>query len=147
MDEIHFYCAVCGESLSALHGSAGGFGECPQCLRVIPIPGFPARPGEPADCAGVFPPHILGIEIKFLCDACGNKIQVDARRQGLTLDCPVCHRPTKVPAWGSAPPPGTRREVLTRPAGPLVRLSAEECEFLSAPMPDGGRGLIHAGGP
>ena len=140
MDEIHFFCTICGESLCTSSESAGGFCDCPRCLRVIPIPGYPARPGPPADGAAVFSPRILGIEIKFLCDGCGDKIRVDARRQGQMLDCPVCHEPTEVPEWGGALPPA--------PAGvtaPVVRLSAEECEFLSAPMKDGARGLIPAG--
>src|SRR5947208_3262316 len=36
MTEISFYCAICGESLCAEPQSAGGFCECPRCLRIIP---------------------------------------------------------------------------------------------------------------
>ena len=142
MDEIPFYCTICGVSLSASAESAGGFCDCPRCLRVIAIPGFPDRPGQSAELAAVFSPRILEIEIKFLCDCCGNKIRVDARLQGLTRDCPVCDKPIKVPEWGgtlpgAAPP---------RTALPMVRLSAEEYDFLSTPMQDGGRVLLAAGG-
>ena len=121
--------------------TAGGFCECPRCLRVVPIPGFPARPGQQADGAAVFSPHILAIEIKFLCDGCGNKVRVDARLQGVTLECPVCHKPTKVPVWGGALPLG---EQPARAARPLMRLSAEECEFLSTPLKEGGKVLAAA---
>ena len=135
MDEIHFYCTICGVSLSTLPQSAGGFCDCPRCLRVIPIPGYPARPGEQGDRAAVFSPGILEIQIKFISDCCGNKIRVDARLQGTTCDCPVCAQPTKVPEWGGALPP--KGETPARASRPVVRLSAEECEFLSTPMPGG----------
>ena len=138
MNEITFFCTICGESLTASAESAGGFCDCPRCLRVIPIPGYPARPGRSAEQAAVFSPKILGLEIKFLCDRCENKIRVDARLQGRTLDCPVCQKPTKVPEWGGALPAGGE---AGRRAVPPVRLSAEECEFLSAPVSAGGRAL------
>lgn len=143
MDEISFFCTICGVSLSAPAESAGGFCDCPRCLRVIPIPGYPARPGESADCAAVYSPDILAIEIKFFCTGCGNKIRVDARRQGMTLDCPVCHEPTKVPAWQGSLPPGA---VPPSAAQPIVRLSDEECEFLSKPMNSGTMVLVAASG-
>ena len=142
MDEIHFYCTICGVSLSAGPASAGGFCDCPGCLRVIPIPGFPARPGESAELAAVFSPHILAIEIKFLCDGCGNKIRVDARLQGMTRACPVCEQTTRVPEWGGSLPAAAP----TRATRPMVRLSAEEYDFLSTPMQDGERALLAAGG-
>ena len=143
MDEIPFYCTICGVSLSASAESAGGFCDCPRCLRAIPIPGFPARPGQSAEHAAVFSPLILEIEIKFLCDCCGNKIRVDARLQGMTRDCPVCDKPIKVPEWGGSLP----AEAPTRTARPLVRLSAEEYDFLSTPMQDGGTAPVTAGSP
>ena len=146
MDQISFFCTICGEGLSALAETGGGFCECPRCLRVVPIPGYPARPGKVADGAAVFSPHILAIEIKFLCDGCGNKVRVDARLQGVTLECPVCQKPTKVPEWGGMPPPAPLGEPPTRATGPLVRLSAEECEFLSTPLTNGARLPVPAGG-
>ena len=139
MEEIHFYCTICGVSLSAPPKSAGGFCDCPRCLRVLSIPGFPARPGQSVEQAAVFSPQILEIEIKFLCDCCGNKIRVDARLQGMTRDCPVCAQPVKVPEWGGSLP-----TVPTHPARTMVRLTAEECEFLSTPMKHGERVLLAA---
>jgi len=133
MDEIHFYCVICGESLCATPENAGGFCGCPRCLRVIPVPGFPARPDGAPEAAEAFSPDILGIELKFFCGHCANKVQVDARRRGQTLECPVCHEPTKVPDWrGTVPPP---REDERLPRTPAVRLSSEEREFLCMPMP------------
>lgn len=145
MDEIPFYCTICGVSLSALAGSAGGFCDCPRCLRVIPIPGYPARPGQSAESLAVFSPDILGIEIKFLCGCCGNKIRVDARLQGITRDCPVCAQPTKVPEWGGLPPPAPPEIIRADAARPMVRLTAEECDFLSTPIKLRERVLVQTG--
>lgn len=146
MDKINFFCALCGESLRVRKEIAGGFCDCPRCARVIPVPGFPARPGQPAEYAAVFSPDILGIEIKFLSSCCGNKLQVDARQQGVTLDCPVCQKQTKVPAWGGELPPAQPAEASSRASARMVRLSAEEVEFLSTPMKDSGPGLLAAAG-
>lgn len=146
MDEIHFYCAACGGKLLALARNAGGSCDCPQCLRVVPIPGYRARLGDSADFGGLFSPKILAIEIKFFGDCCGKKFRVDARLQGMTLDCPVCYKPTKIPEWGGALPPAELAESPARATASLVRLSPEECEFLSAPMNREGETLVRAGG-
>ena len=116
-------------------------------MRVIPIPGYPARPGQPSDHAAVFSRDILGIEIKFFCNCCGNKIQADARLQGETLECPVCHERTKVPGWDGLLPPVAAGDGSARTAAPVARLSPEECEFLSAPINDRGKALVAAGTP
>ncbi len=133
MDEIHFYCVICGENLIAAPENAGGFCSCPRCLRVIPVPGFPSRPGESAVSAEAFPADILGIEMKFFCSHCASKIQVDARRRRQTLECPVCHEPMLVPDWSGAVPPFSAGEKVL-PPGPAVRISAEEREFLTTPL-------------
>ena len=92
----------------------------------------------------MFSARILEIQIKFLCDCCGNKIRVDARLQGMMRDCPVCDKPTKVPEWGGSV--AGPAEAPARATVPMVRLSAEECEFLSTPMNDSGRTLATAAG-
>ena len=141
MNEIQFFCVICGEGLCSRLGSAGGFCECPRCLRVIPIPGYPAQPGLESERAAVFSPRILEIQIKFISDCCENKIRVDARLQGTTCGCPVCGKETRVPEWGGALPPAGEAPA----ARPVARLSAEECDFLSMPMGDGGRTTLAAG--
>jgi hypothetical protein len=142
MDEIQFYCAICGEGLRVKAKSAGGFCDCPRCQRVIPIPGYPGRPGYPAECGPVFSPLILGIEIKFFCESCGSKLRVDARYQGQSFPCAVCQEPTKIPEWGGRTPP--LNEGLADRTAPAVRLSADEREFLSAPLEDRGEALVTA---
>lgn len=133
MDEIHFYCVICGENLVSAPENAGGYCSCPRCLRVIPVPGFPARPGESAVSGEAFPADILGIEMKFFCSHCANKVQVDARRRRQTLECPVCHEPTVVPDWSGEAPPVSPGEMVL-PAAPGVRISEAEREFLTTPL-------------
>jgi predicted RNA-binding Zn-ribbon protein involved in translation (DUF1610 family) len=122
MDEIQFYCISCGASLSARAKSAGLSCECPQCLNVTPIPARFARAGLG------YSPEILAIEVKFQCGNCRKKLRVDVRDQGQSFDCPVCHTRTKVPEWGGSPVPGGERSALQ------VRISREECAFLTAPI-------------
>ncbi len=147
MNEIQFFCVICGQGLCARLGSAGGFCECPRCLRVVPIPGYPASPSVPTAQAAVYSRDILEIEIKFFCNCCGNKIRADARFQGQKIACPVCHERTKVPAWGGQLPPLAADEKAARTATPVARLSHEECAFLSAPIADRGEALVPAGTP
>jgi hypothetical protein len=147
MDEINFFCAVCGANVSARAEKAGSFCDCPRCLRVIPVPGNPARPNQSAAGAAAPSPQILGIEIKFLSGCCGEKLRVDAQLQGVTLDCPLCHQPTKVPEWSGALLTAPIAHPPTRAAAPMARLSPEECEFLSTPIRDTGKGLLAVGSP
>ena len=133
MDDIFFFCAVCGGRLRASCENAGGLQECPSCQCVVPIPGYPARPGHSAGCAELFSTRILSIEIAFRCDACRIKLQIDARWQGMILACPACHAEMKVPSWSGAPPPMSRRQRPSRPVAHLARLTAQEFEFLSSP--------------
>src|SRR4051812_34059460 len=130
-DEIQFFCNSCGASLSARAKSAGRFCDCPQCRQVAPIPVSIEHP------APAYPPDLLGIEFRFRCHCCGRKLRVDARNQGEAFDCPACSQRTKVPSWsGPLPPPETAKR--HHPNELLVRLSAEECRFLSNPIVDGG---------
>jgi DNA-directed RNA polymerase subunit RPC12/RpoP len=141
MDEIHFYCAICGESLSAQAESAGGFSHCPKCHRLIPVPGYPARPGE-AEYRPVFSPLILEIALKYFCQSCWTKLWVDVRYQGQTFECPVCRAQTTVPEWNKKAPLGAEETAGT--TAPLVFLTADEREFLSAPLENHGAALLPA---
>jgi hypothetical protein len=128
MDEIHFYCIACGANLSAGAESAGGFCDCPRCLRASPIPSAESH-------QRIVPSkEILAIEIKFRTACCGNKVRVDARSQGLTFKCPTCQASAQVPVWDGALPVAVAGAPVNGPVVPLVRLSEEEYAFLSAPL-------------
>ena len=123
MGTFRFHCVICGNSLKVASSLAGGVRECPNCLRVVPIPCPLTFQHEKADCLPVLPPDILAVEIKILCDKCFAKIRVDARLEGYRVNCPVCSAELRVPMW-SRPAASSRPEITP--------LSAEEIDFLTS---------------
>lgn len=126
MAEHGFHCVNCGMRLEITSDLAGGVMECSGCLHVVPVPSFFTRPHEDAGCVAALPTGILSIEIKILCGICDTKIRLEGRLEGKMVTCPVCSSQIRVPEW-------------SRPAGVIKRgnvtaLSAEEIEFLSAPV-------------
>ena len=126
MPDIRFHCVICGNGLEISSELADGLMECSTCARVVPIPAPFTRPHEEAGCLPALPHDILALEIKIRCGSCDRKIQLDARWEGRTVTCPVCAKEIRVPHW-SRPP-----RTAARPA--MLPLSAEEIEFLSAPV-------------
>ena len=137
MSDFHFYCAICGAAMTAQRHTAGGLKECPACHHVIPIPGYPERPGAPLEILGIFRPEILDVVMKFLCPHCESKMCVDVRWEGRAVECPHCHQPFHVPSWSSSEPRATPfpRPTTIRPPERAGRtsLSADEIAFLSDP--------------
>jgi peptide subunit release factor 1 (eRF1) len=77
----------------------------------------------------LLPRGILALEVKFLCPDCNVKLQIDARLEGQTVNCPKCQHEICVPHWSAAPV--TRKH--QQPATPTAELSEAEIEFLSGP--------------
>ena len=106
---------------------AGEVMECTRCERSVPVPGFPAQPGE-SGCAAVYPPEILSMDVVFLCGGCNAKLVVDGRLEGRELGCPQCQAPVRAPLW-------SRREAAPAAAGAPRKgrpnLTPEEIGFLS----------------
>lgn len=135
MSDFHFFCAICGQALSAWPQAVGGLLECPACHHVVPIPGYPSTPDGPMDCMGIYRPEILEVVMKFLCPHCQSKLSVDARWEGRTSECLVCKTTFKVPSWSGTTarvtPVDSRPSAAPPAPFPLTTLSAEEIEFLS----------------
>jgi DNA-directed RNA polymerase subunit RPC12/RpoP len=130
MPSTRFHCAHCGTALSADPESTGRLLECPACQHTVPVPArLPARPGA-LDGLPLLPGDILALEIKFLCPDCGAKLRIDARMEGLLVDCPKCTHRIRIPHWSTAPAPA-RTAVASRAA----ELSEAEIAFLSGPQP------------
>lgn len=128
MSSTRFYCAHCGTALSADSDSSGQIIDCPACQRTVPVPArLPTRPGALENLA-LLPGEILALEIKFLCPDCGVKLRIDARMEGLLVDCPKCAHRIRIPHWSTAPAPA-RPSLATRPA----ELTEAEIQFLSGP--------------
>ncbi len=77
--------------------------------------------GNPNSYQAVFPPEVLGLSVKFRCDACGAVISADARCEGRPLACDDCGIKVTVPRWS---------DVATWPrfseAGQIARLRASQ---------------------
>jgi DNA-directed RNA polymerase subunit RPC12/RpoP len=137
MEDIEFFCVICGQSLCASLELAGTVGECPMCLSMVPIPGYGSQAGKIGGGDDAASQRILSIEIVYRCDACGKPLQVDARWQGTAHDCPACSAETRVPRWTGSP------QALSKPTGPPAaypaHLTAAEVEFLTSMNGAGGK--------
>ena len=128
MPDLAFFCVVCGRKLHTSAEPAGGVAECPQCLRVVPVPSFGAAV-EALGCAlPAFPVDILAVELKFRCVQCEAKLAIDVRLQDREVSCPKCQATIRVPRL-CAPPWPIGAAALRPAASPLLSLA--ETEFLS----------------
>ena len=129
MEDFEFFCVFCGQSLCASLDLAGTIGECPTCLSMVPIPRG-GSPGSELALEGVAHcPEILSIEIVYRCEHCRKPLQVDARWQGLTHDCPACAVETRIPRWSGAAP--DRSQPGGSPRAHPAHLTPDEVEFLT----------------
>jgi DNA-directed RNA polymerase subunit RPC12/RpoP len=129
MEQIEFYCAVCGGTLPASPDSTGVPITCPACSSRDPVPIEPVQNAEAADGSKVFVSQLLSIEMRFRCGACRQKLQVDVQWAGMILDCPLCRALTKVPKWSGA---AAQSDASESPTGYVAQLTLQEVEFLSA---------------
>jgi len=67
------------------------------------------------------------MEIKFHCNICRARLQIDARAEGTLITCPKCRAETRVPEWSRAP---TVHSSSVVPA--VAQLRAAEIEYLCA---------------
>jgi DNA-directed RNA polymerase subunit M/transcription elongation factor TFIIS len=127
---IEFFCAICGQSLTAETEFAGNVISCPMCERSVPVPGRLTASDwkwQPA-----YTPEILSVEITFVCPGCNRALIADARAAGDPFVCPKCDAKGEVPIW-SQPREDSPSATVVREAGTL---SAEEIDFLSGSSPD-----------
>lgn len=118
MSAVHFYCVICGAPIFRGAHSTRPLVECPKCAHVVPVPDAIGLPE--GETLRVLPPGVLALEVVFQCSECDCEIQIDARGEGQTVDCPQCAQPVTVPYW-------------SRRAPTAVALSAAEVDFLTEP--------------
>lgn len=126
---IEFYCAICGQSLTADPEFGGGVITCPACDRNVPVPGRFTRNGAELKLRPAFSPEIVSVDLTFLCPDCDNKLVVDARCSGEPYVCPLCTTAGEVPEWAhvKARGPDHGEPVVVH----ALTLSPEEIDFLS----------------
>jgi DNA-directed RNA polymerase subunit M/transcription elongation factor TFIIS len=125
---IEFYCAICGQALTANAEFAGNVINCPTCERNVPVPGCFAWSDVNPKCQPAFSPEILSVEITFVCPGCNYALVADARWGGEPFICPKCDTTGDVPDWARAK---VRTPVADAPRVHTLTLSPEEIDFLS----------------
>src|SRR5262245_38158370 len=129
MSTIRFFCVICGTALEGKASAHGDVVECHACARQVPVPGLVKMPGGTVECAPVFPPDVLALEVKFLCTSGRSPLRADARWEGRKVVCPVCKDSTQIPRWSQASrnsqeSAGAKRKNISAPPD-AARLSPE----------------------
>ena len=129
---IEFFCAICGQSLTAPAEYAGNVIGCPSCERAVPVPGCPSGEDGKPSWQPAFSADILSVEITFVCPGCRDPLVADARYSGEPFDCPKCAATGQVPRWiaASSLPAERHAPAVVHAAA----LSAEEIDFLSGAL-------------
>ncbi len=89
MSDLFFKCPGCATQIEAPDDLAGAAVNCPECDRILRVPGE-ARTRE---------------EFVFACPSCGQSIDVPVDAAGLHLPCPGCGVKIDVPEPPAPPEP------------------------------------------
>lgn len=119
MSTAHFYCVICGAPIFRGAGSTRPLVQCPKCAHVVPAPD--AVNLADASTMRVFPRGVISLEVIFRCEECDCHMQIDARAEGSSVNCPRCSREVAVPRWSGR--------------ATSVELSAAEIDFLTGLEP------------
>ncbi len=135
MPTIRFFCVICGTALKGTTDTSTSVVECHSCSRHVPVPMLADVSGSSAGAVPVFPPEILALEVKFLCNSCQSRLGADARWEGRGVICPVCGDKTQVPRWSRVSQWPRAEAGAKTPTLGNVTLSSEEIAFLTPPAP------------
>gem|GEM_PF-2286441 len=148
MNEIKFFCVLCGSPMSTRKESAGDVSTCPKCAHLVPVPPLPGE--KSLRWSAIYPPDIVAVDIIFHCPKCDARLGSDARTAGNDVFCPPCGSRVKVPHLASLilPPSPGAPAVKTDASSPALNLTREEIEFLNnvtqTAMSSGDRSPAHA---
>lgn len=120
MSSIPFYCAICGSVLMASDTGPRQLIECEHCQHVVPAPALLDFSSDSGSVTRVLPRGVLSLDLKFLCSSCKSTLEIDARCEGLEVECPECRQSTVVPRW-------------SRETHAAVSLTTAEIDFLTEP--------------
>lgn len=91
---ISLKCETCGVTLQAPPHLAGEPVECPNCHRVVVVPG-PDKPEKEAEAA----PAVVEIAaVRMACSTCRVRLEVPAELRGQPVECPSCGAVLTVPS-------------------------------------------------
>ncbi len=122
---VSYLCPQCQTVLTAEAADAGKRRECPQCGKLVKVPGTPtsSAPNRPVSQTG-------GIaDIPVVCPLCGTRLHATKDQIGQPIVCPDCLESVVVPDL--APPRRAPRE----PAGPGPPAEPDKRPEPSGPEP------------
>src|SRR4030095_5485242 len=84
-------------------------------------------------------------DLRFECPSCGQHLTVEERGAVMTVNCPGCNQPVKIPSRSTAPvrvvpvvkqtpPPVSGRLIKCRDCGRAISPSATSCPACGAPV-------------
>lgn len=101
--DVVFYCWRCGQKISVPESMQDKLMPCPGCERLLTVP-----PGADVPKRIVQLPdeeiEVTENDISFDCVHCDYLLVADKRGIGMTVACPGCGKPVKVPAPRSLTP-------------------------------------------
>jgi len=148
---VSYRCPRCQAALTAHPGDAGGRQACPQCGKMVKVPGTPragtaqSKGGQEPGAVRQAPVVEQGIaNIAIICPVCGTRMYATPKQVGQTMVCPDCLETVQIVAPAAADPktsaarrPRTGRSVppaQPRPARPARDDDAGEELKLSEPV-------------
>jgi len=93
---LKFFCAICGQKLSATPAQAGTQTVCPACNSAITIPESQPAPPESSDAGAGDEPE-RGGTFKFHCPNCDKRFEAKKSWAGRPFVCPSCEKEVTVP--------------------------------------------------
>jgi predicted RNA-binding Zn-ribbon protein involved in translation (DUF1610 family) len=89
----------------------------------------------------------MASDLRFECPSCGQHLAVEEKGAGMTVNCPGCNQPVKIPSRSAAPPPVpvvpavkqtpspvTGRLIKCRDCGHAISSKATSCPACGAPV-------------
>ena len=120
---VSYLCPRCQAKLTAHVEDAGQRRECPQCGKLVKVPGTsravprhragPVRPGE-SDAASAPGRGIANLPV--ICPLCGTRMYATRQQMGQTMVCPDCLESVVVPDQA---PPQRKPKVSSIPSSTL----------------------------
>jgi len=96
--DVIFYCWRCGTRIVLPESMQGKLTPCPRCERLITVPPEMDAPKQVVQLPDLEEDvAITENDITFDCVHCNYLLVADKRGIGMTVTCPGCGRPVKIP--------------------------------------------------
>ena len=106
--DVVFYCWRCGQKISVPDTMQGKLLPCPGCERLLTVPPGADVPKRTVQIPDDEELVLTENDMTFDCVHCNYILVADKRGAGMTLPCPRCGMPVKVPQPKATPAPNSR---------------------------------------